>query len=81
MGVSWKKTLRNFVIELVVYGVLVFVYFIVVLRYLTEPLTELFNSQLTTYAILSLILIVAQAVVLEWVTSFLIERLGLERME
>ena len=81
MGVNWKKLVRNFVIELAVYGVLVFVYFIFVLRYLAEPLTRLFHSQLTAYAFLYLILIVAQAVVLEWVTSFLVERLGLERME
>jgi len=44
-------------------------------------LTDLYYSNLRVYAIAALVLIVVQAVFLEWITSFLIERLGLERLE
>ena len=74
-----KKTqLRNFIIEMFVYGGLVVAYFLIVLRFLAQPLTELFHGNLSIYAIVSLLLIVAQAVVLEIITSFLVERVGLE---
>ncbi|MFQ5944650.1 MAG: hypothetical protein ACE5NC_00150 [Anaerolineae bacterium] len=73
--------IRNFLIELVVYGLLVVGYFFVVLRVLAEPLQMLFGEDLIFYAIAGLILMVAQAVALEWVTSFLVDRLGLERLE
>jgi len=76
-----RKLLRNFVIELAVYGVLVVVYFIVVLQSIGDWLTSLYYDNLTVYAILALVLIVVQAVILEKVTAFLIERLGLERLE
>lgn len=76
-----KSLLRNFVLELLLYGVLVVVYFLVVLRVLGDPLTSLYRSNAVLYAAVSLALIVAQGVVLEWVTSFLINLLGLERLE
>ncbi len=76
-----KKLLRNFIIELAVYGVLVVVYFLVVLQSIGDWLTSLYYNNLTVYAILALMLIVVQAVILEKVTAFLIERLGLERLE
>ena len=81
MSPTAKRLLRNFLIELIVYGVLLFVYFLVVLRYLNEPLTRLFNQSLLVYAGATLLLIIAQAVFLEWVTSFLLDRLGLEKVE
>ena len=73
--------LRNFAIEILVYGVLVVAYFFVVLRTLGPWLTDLYYSDLRFYAVVALVLIVVQAVFLEWITSFLIERLGLERLE
>jgi hypothetical protein len=76
-----KKLLRNFIIELAVYGVLVVVYFLVVLQSIGDWLTSLYYNNLTVYAIMALMLIVVQAVILEKVTAFLIERLGLERLE
>ncbi len=76
-----KRLLRNFILELLIYGVLLSVYFLTVLRYLGEPLYNLFNQNLWVYAGAALLLIVVQAVVLEWVTSFLISRLGLETLE
>ncbi len=76
-----KRLLRNFVIELVVYGVLVTVYFLVVLQTIGDWLKSLYENQLALYAFIGLGLIVIQGVVLEIVTTFLIERLGLERLE
>lgn len=76
-----RTLIRNFAIELLVYGVLVLGYFFLVLRYLGQPLEELYTSNLVVYAFVALALIVIQGVVLEFVTSFLINRLGLERLE
>jgi hypothetical protein len=76
-----KTLIRNFAIEVLVYAVLVVIYFFLVLRLLAQPLLELFENNLTVYAFVALALIVVQGVVLEFVTSFLIGRLGLERLE
>ncbi|MFQ6057713.1 MAG: hypothetical protein ACE5MB_02380 [Anaerolineae bacterium] len=73
--------IRNFVIELIVYGGLVTGYFWVVLRFLGQPLAGLFKGNLPVYAVAALVLIVVQGVVLEFVTSFLIKQLKLERLE
>ncbi|MBN1666775.1 MAG: hypothetical protein JW862_06790 [Anaerolineales bacterium] len=72
---------RNIIIELLVYSALLVIYFLVVLRYLSQFLTDLFYSQGVLYAVLGLALIVVQAVLLESLTSFLIRLLRLERME
>jgi hypothetical protein len=76
-----RTLVRNFVIELVVYGALVLAYSLVVLRWLREPLRELFHSNLVLYALLSLGLIVAQGAVLDVVTTFLLSLLPMERLE
>ena len=81
MDSNARHLIRNFAIELVVYGLLVTIYFILILRSLSPWLTELYNENLTLYAVVALALIVAQSVVLEWITAFLVERLGLERLE
>jgi hypothetical protein len=71
---------RNFLVEILVYGVLLVIYFFVALRYLSEPLTMLFGSNLLAYAVIGLGLIVVQAVFLEFVTSLLFDFLGLHRL-
>ena len=76
-----KRLIRNFILELLIYGVLLVIYFMTVLSYLNEPLYNLFSQNLWVYAGAALLLIVVQAVVLEWVTSFLINKLGLEAVE
>lgn len=81
MEMDSRKLIRNFAIELVVYGVLVAVYFLLVLRWLGDWLTSLYENDLRIYAIVALVLIVVQGVLFEKVTTFLIERLGLERLE
>lgn len=81
MDIDSRKIIRNFLIELVIYAALVIVYFIVVLQSLGSWLTDLYENNLHVYAFVALVLIVVQAVILEKVTSFLVERLGLERLE
>ncbi len=72
--------LRNFLIELIVYGGLVSVYSVVILRWLGEPLTRLFDNNLVAYASIGLGLIVAQAALLDIITSFLLDLLRLSRL-
>ena len=76
-----RALIRNFAIELIVYGILIVLYAILALRLLGKPLTQLFGGNLIAYAFISLALIVAQAVLLDSFTSFLLDQLRLERME
>jgi hypothetical protein len=76
-----KILLRNFAIEVAIYTLLVVVYFFLVLRLLGKPLETLFEENIVLYAFVALFLIVAQGVLLDWVTSFLINLLGLDRLE
>ncbi|MBN2043771.1 MAG: hypothetical protein JW757_02025 [Anaerolineales bacterium] len=78
--VPFGELLRNFVIELIVYGILIAIYFYVALRFLANPLAALFGNNLAAYAVISLGLIVVQAVFLEFVTSLLFDYLGLHRL-
>ncbi len=75
------KAIRGIAIELIVYGALVTLYAISVLRFLADPLADLYESNLTLYAWIALALIVGQGVVLDGVTSFLLDRLRLTRFD
>ncbi|MBN1954172.1 MAG: hypothetical protein JW900_03880 [Anaerolineae bacterium] len=72
---------RDFAIELVVYGVLVAAYAYGALQLLGRPLQQLFDHQLAAYAVVGLLLIVSQAVLLDIITTFLLDRLKLGRLE
>jgi hypothetical protein len=76
-----KLLIRNFAIEMVVYSVLLVAYFYLALRFLGEPLKQMYETRMVVYAILALVLIVAQAVMLEALTSVIVRWLGLERLE
>lgn len=78
---NYKQLIGNFAIELVIYGGLVTVYYFLALRLLASPLTNLFQHNLPVYAAIGLLLIVAQAMLLESLTVYLLERLGLQRFE
>ncbi len=78
---SYRRLILNFVIELLVYGLLVLAYFLIALRWLATPLVGLFQDRLTVYGVVSLALIVFQGVALEAITAFLVRQLGLERLE
>ena len=65
------KSLRAFVIELVIYSVLVIIYFLLVLHLLGEWLFHLETQHRVTYAIVALLLIAGQAIALDAVTTLL----------
>jgi len=77
---NFRLLVRNLVIELLIYGVMLVIYFFAVLRFLGKYLTDLYKNQIFFYAVLSLVLIVVQGVLLEAVTSFLVRKLRLDRM-
>jgi len=72
-----KTIIRNLALELLVYGILVTAYALIVLRWVAQPLNQLFHDNLVIYAFVGLFLIVAQGALLERITSFLLVRLGL----
>ena len=66
------RTLRAFAIELAIYAVLVVAYFFLVLNLLGGWLYQLEIHHRYIYAGLAILLIIAQAVLLESLTTFLI---------
>ena len=70
-----RKTLISFSIELVVYALLVVAYFFLVLHFLGDWLAHLDKQHIRLYALVSIALIIGQAVVLESVTTFLLRLL------
>lgn len=76
-----KILLRNFLVELVIYSLLVLAYFYFILRYLEDYLTELFSRNLVIYGIIGLILIVLQGALLDAVTSILLNQIKLDRLD
>jgi hypothetical protein len=82
---SRRQTLRRFALtlglELTIYGVLLVVYFVLVLRFLGAPLVRLFDDDLVLYAAAALGLIVAQGVVLDLVTSLLMRLLRIDALD
>jgi hypothetical protein len=75
------RAVRNLIVELIVYGTLVTFYALGVLRFLADPLANLYYDNLAVYAWVALFLIVGQGMILEMVTSFLIDRLRLVRFD
>jgi hypothetical protein len=67
--------LKAFLIELVVYAALVVAYFFLVLHLLGGWLHELSSQHRYVYALVAILLIISQAVFLEWVTTFLLRLL------
>jgi hypothetical protein len=74
-----KILIRNLIVEIIIYSILLLAYFFVVLQFLGDILSDLFLTQTIVYAFLGLGLIIAQGVLLEALTSFLIRMLRLDR--
>ena len=72
MKAEARRALFSFLIELLVYSVLVTGYFFLVLHLLGAWLLNLDKEHVQLYAITSVGLIVVQAVLLEWVTTLLL---------
>ncbi|OGO29643.1 MAG: hypothetical protein A2136_10750 [Chloroflexi bacterium RBG_16_54_11] len=79
--VNYRALVINFAIEMLLYAILVVAYFFIVLRLLNGVLTRLFQNNLTLYALIGLGLVVAQGVFLEAITSFILDRLNIQRLE
>ena len=76
-----RTLVRDLLIEFAVYGVLLVIYLFTVLRVLADWLTRIFDTNLVTYALAGLGLIVVQGVLLDAVTTMLVGRLKLDRPE
>ena len=76
MSTEMKLVLRNFIIQLLIFSVILAIYFTLVLRHLGEPLTELFHQSLLVYAVASLLLIIVQVLFLDSLIGFIAKRLG-----
>jgi len=70
---------RNLAIELIIYGALILAYNSLVLRWLSDWLLSIFNSNLIIYAFSALGLIVIQGVFLDFVTSFMLKYIKLDQ--
>ena len=64
---------RNLLIEIVIYSFLIFGYYLLVLRWLDDWLMTIFDTNLVYYAFVGLGMIFIQAVLLDFVTSFLMK--------
>jgi hypothetical protein len=84
-GTPTKKekvnTLRAFLVELAVYAVFVTAYFFLVLHYLSGWLQDLHLNHVKVYSLMTIVLIIGQAVVLESVTTALLRLLRGGRSE
>jgi hypothetical protein len=75
------NTLRAFLIELAVYAIFVTGYFFLVLHYLSGWLQDLHLNHVKFYALVTIVLIIGQAVLLESVTTWLMRLLRGGRSE
>ena len=72
--------IRDLFIQVFVYSLLGVAYYLLVLKLLGDPLADLFQSDLVSYAVAGVVLVIVQAVFLDIVTSFLVDRLGFGRL-
>ena len=72
MKAAARQAIRSFLIELALYSLLVIAYFFLVLHFLGPGLGQINKEHIRLYALLSVGLILGQAVLLEWVTTFLL---------
>ena len=71
MKIDTRRTLLSFFAELVVYSALIVAYFFLVLHFLGNWLEHLSKENIKLYAVVAIGLIIGQAILLEWVTTFL----------
>ncbi len=76
-----SSTFKAFLVELVVYGILVVAYFLFVLHFLADWINHLEATRIKIYAVVSIGLIIGQAVLLESLTSWLMRLLRGGRSE
>jgi hypothetical protein len=79
MSAPSKRTLIGFAVELLIYAALIAVYFFLVLRFLGDWLKALFLYHRDLYAVVAILLMIGQAVGLEFVTNILATFLRLRK--
>lgn len=79
MNPKTRKRLHIFGIQMVIYAILVSIYLFLVWRYLEDWLVKLYHENLPLYAVASLVFIVVQAVFLDSVTNYIMNRFGLNK--
>ena len=67
--------LRVFLMELAVYAVLIIVYLLIVIKFLSNFLYGLSLANTVIYAIVALSLVILQGYILEYITSFIMDSL------
>ncbi len=72
MNKGLKSLFKSFSIELPVYAILVVAYFFLILHFLGNRLYHMFKQERPWYAVMSLLLIIAQGIVLESLTRTLL---------
>ncbi|MBI1800021.1 MAG: hypothetical protein HYR71_00125 [Chloroflexi bacterium] len=72
-----RRAVLRVALEALIYGVFIIAYLIVVFNFLTQPLVDLNKSNLTGYAVVALGLIIFQSIVLDNVTTFILDRLDI----
>ena len=76
---SLKPLLRSVALELLIYAPLVVLYFLLVLRLAAHYLADLYYENTPMYAFIALSAILAQGVLLERLTTWLLHRFGLRK--
>lgn len=74
-----KILFRNLLVEITIYSFLIFGYYFLVLRWLGDWFMTMFNTNLVIYSLVGLGLILIQAVLLDFVTSFLMKYIKLDQ--
>ncbi len=74
-----KILIRNLLVEITIYSILIFGYYLLVLRWMGDWLMTMFNTNLVYYSLVGLGLIFVQAVLLDFVTSFLMKYIKLDQ--
>lgn len=77
MDPSFKPLMKSFGLELLVYIPLVTLYFVIIIQIVEEPFVRLYTENPVLYSIIGTVLLIAQAVLLEALTSWLLRRIGL----
>ena len=74
-----RKLIRNLIVEIIIYSLLILGYYMLVLRWLGDWIASIFGSNLYVYAFAGLGLIFVQAVLLDLLTSFLMKYIKLDQ--
>ncbi len=72
MSRDFRNWLTSFIIEVIVYAVLVVGYYLLVLHLMGDWLSHFFKTNIAKYTAISLVLIIAQGVMLEWITRLIL---------